>query len=122
MPCSGGTLNTVGMPYSRLTTKWSKPDNTALSISRTAITIGNTLKGLLVSSLHLLFKPADQWSDRQKQMVVILFGECPDRKTAYDCAFPCRLFLPKTQSRMLNACPWHAGKTKSKKREAIHLM
>lgn len=83
MPCSGGALNPVGMPYSRLTTKWSKPDNTVLSISRTAITIGNTLKGLLVSSLHLLFKPADQWSDRQKQMVVMLFGEYPDLKTAY---------------------------------------
>ncbi len=81
---------------------------------------GDTRKELLIRSRYLLFKSADKWTDRQKQRAAILFEEYPDIKTAYGLCHSLRMIFAKTQSRI--ACPWHAGTTKSKKRDSAPLM
>ena len=44
---------------------------------------GDTRKELLIRSRYLLFKSANDWTDRQKQRAAILFEEYPDIKKAY---------------------------------------
>ena len=40
---------------------------------------------LLIRSRYLLFKSADNWTERQKQRAAILFEKYPDIKKAYYC-------------------------------------
>lgn len=56
---------------------------------------GDTRKELLIRSRYLLFKPADKWTDRQKQRASILFEEYPDIKTAYGLCHSLRMIFSK---------------------------
>ena len=56
---------------------------------------GDTRKELLIRSRYLLFKPADKWTDRQKQRAAILFEEYPDIKTAYGLSHSLRMIFSK---------------------------
>ena len=56
---------------------------------------GDTRKELLIRSRYLLFKPADKWTDRQKQRATILFKEYPDIKTVYGLCHSLRMLFAK---------------------------
>lgn len=56
---------------------------------------GDTRKELLMRSRYLLFKPAEKWTDRQKQRAAILFEEYPDIKTAYGLCHSLRMIFSK---------------------------
>ena len=56
---------------------------------------GDTRRELLIRSRYLLFKSADNWTDRQKQRVAILFEEYPDIKKAYGLCHSLRMIFSK---------------------------
>jgi transposase len=56
---------------------------------------GDTRKELLIRSRYLLFKSANNWTDRQKERASILFEEYPDIKTAYGLCHSLRLIFSK---------------------------
>lgn len=56
---------------------------------------GDTRKELLIRSRYLLFKSANNWTDRQKQRAAILFEEYPDIKTAYGLCHSLRMIFSK---------------------------
>ena len=56
---------------------------------------GDTRRELLIRSRYLLFKSADNWSDRQKQRAAILFEEYPDIKKAYGLCHSLRMIFSK---------------------------
>lgn len=56
---------------------------------------GDTRKELLIRSRYLLFKPANKWTERQKQRAAILFNEYPDIKTAYGLCHSLRMIFSK---------------------------
>lgn len=56
---------------------------------------GDTRKELLIRSRYLLFKSANDWTDRQKQRAAILFEEYPDIKKAYGLCHSLRLIFSK---------------------------
>lgn len=56
---------------------------------------GDTRKELLARSRYLLFKSADNWSERQKQRAAILFSEYPDIKKAYGLCHSLRMIFAK---------------------------
>lgn len=56
---------------------------------------GDTRKELLIRSRYLLFKSADNWTDRQKQRAAILFEEYPDIKNAYGLCHSLRMIFLK---------------------------
>ena len=60
---------------------------------------GDTKKQLLVRSRYLLFKPANKWTEKQKQRAKILFEMYPDIKTAYGLTHSLRLIFSKTKQK-----------------------
>jgi transposase len=56
---------------------------------------GDTRKELLIRSRYLLFKSANNWTDRQKERASILFKEYPDIKTAYSLCHSLRMIFSK---------------------------
>lgn len=56
---------------------------------------GDTRKELLARSRYLLFKSADNWSERQVQRADILFSEYPDIKKAYGLCHSLRIIFAK---------------------------
>lgn len=56
---------------------------------------GDTRKELLVRSRYLLFKSADNWTDRQKQRAEILFEQYPDIQKAYGLCHSLRIIFSK---------------------------
>ena len=56
---------------------------------------GDTRKELLIRSRYLLFKSANDWTDRQKQRAAILFKEYPDIKKAYELCHSLRMIFSK---------------------------
>ena len=56
---------------------------------------GDTRKELLIRSRYLLFKSADNWTDRQKQRAEILFEEYPDIKKAHGLCHSLRMIFSK---------------------------
>jgi transposase len=56
---------------------------------------GDTRKELLIRSRYLLFKSANNWTDRQKERASILFEEYPDIKTAYGLCHSLRMIFSK---------------------------
>ena len=56
---------------------------------------GDTRRELLIRSRYLLFKSADNWTDRQKQRAAILFEEYPDIKKAYGLCHSLRMIFSK---------------------------
>lgn len=56
---------------------------------------GDTRKELLARSRYLLFKPANKWTDSQKQRAEILFSEYPDLQTAYRLCHSLRMIFSK---------------------------
>lgn len=56
---------------------------------------GDTRKELLIRSRYLLFKSADNWTERQKQRAAILFEEYPDIKKAYGLYHSLRMIFSK---------------------------
>ncbi|WP_289743043.1 ISAon1 family transposase [Muribaculum intestinale] len=56
---------------------------------------GDTRKELLIRSRYLLFKSADNWTERQKQRAAILFEEYPDIKKAYGLCHSLRMIFSK---------------------------
>lgn len=81
--------NTVGMPYSRLTMKWRKPDKTARSTSRTAIPMETHARSCLYapdtccSSL-----PTNGQTDKSRGLRFCLKNTQTSRRHT-DCAIPC---------------------------------
>lgn len=56
---------------------------------------GDTRKELLIRSRYLLFKSADNWTDRQKQRALILFEQYPDIQKAYGLCHSLRMIFSK---------------------------
>ena len=56
---------------------------------------GDTRKELLIRSRYLLFKSANNWTERQKQRAGILFEEYPDIKMAYGLCHSLRMIFTK---------------------------
>jgi len=56
---------------------------------------GDTRKELLIRSRYLLFKSADNWTERQKQRAAILFEKYPDIKKAYGLCHSLRMIFSK---------------------------
>jgi transposase len=56
---------------------------------------GDTRKELLIRSRYLLFKSANNWTDRQKMRALILFEEYPDIKIAYGLCHSLRMIFSK---------------------------
>ena len=56
---------------------------------------GDTRKELLIRSRYLLFKSADNWTDRQKQRAQILFEQYPDIQKAYGLCHSLRMIFSK---------------------------
>lgn len=56
---------------------------------------GDTRKELLIRSRYLLFKSADNWTDRQKQRAHILFEQYPDLQKAYGLCHSLRMIFSK---------------------------
>ena len=56
---------------------------------------GDTRKELLIRSRYLLFKSANDWTDRQKQRAAILFEKYPDIKKAYGLCHSLRMIFSK---------------------------
>ncbi len=56
---------------------------------------GDTRPELLIRSRYLLFKPADRWTERQKERAKILFEEYPDIKLAYELSHSPRMIFSK---------------------------
>ena len=71
---------------------------------------GDTRKELLIRSRYLLFKSANEWTDRQKQRAKILFGEYPDIKQAYSLCHSLRMIFSKNtikDSARLSMAQWY---------------
>lgn len=60
---------------------------------------GDTRKELLIRSRCLLFKPADKWTERQKQRAAILFDEYPDIQKAYGLCHSLRMIFSKNTTK-----------------------
>lgn len=56
---------------------------------------GDTRKELLIRSRYLLFKSANNWTERQKQRAAILFEEYPDIRMAYGLCHSLRMIFTK---------------------------
>ena len=56
---------------------------------------GDTGKERLIRSRYLLFKSADNWTERQKQRAAILFEKYPDIKKAYGLCHSLRMIFSK---------------------------
>lgn len=56
---------------------------------------GDTVRELLIRSRYLLFKSADNWTERQKQRAQILFEEYTDIKKAYGLSHSLRMIFSK---------------------------
>jgi len=56
---------------------------------------GDTRKELLMRSRYLLFKSANNWTQRQAVRAAILFHEYPDIKTAYGLCHSLRMIFSK---------------------------
>ena len=56
---------------------------------------GDTQKELLARSRYLLYMPANNWTERQKQRAAILFNEYPDIKTAYGLCHSLRMIFSR---------------------------
>ena len=56
---------------------------------------GDTRPELLIRSRYLLFKSADNWTERQKERAGILFDEYPDIKVAYGLSHSLRMIFSK---------------------------
>ena len=88
MPYRSCASNTVGMPYSRLTMKWRKPDKTARSTSRTAIPMETHARSCLYapdtccSSL-----PTNGQTDKSRGLRFCLKNTQTSRRHT-DCAIP----------------------------------
>lgn len=54
---------------------------------------GDTAKELLIRSRYLLFKPASEWTERQKRRAAILFEAYPDIKAAYGLSHSLRMIF-----------------------------
>ncbi len=71
---------------------------------------GDTRKELLIRSRYLLFKSADNWTERQKQRAAILFEEYPDIKKAYGLCHSLRMIFSKNtikDSARLSMARWY---------------
>ena len=71
---------------------------------------GDTRRELLIRSRYLLFKSADNWTDRQKQRAAILFEEYPDIKKAYGLCHSLRMIFSKNtikDSARLSMARWY---------------
>lgn len=71
---------------------------------------GDTGKELLIRSHYLLFKSADNWTERQKQRAAILFEKYPDIKKAYGLCHSLRMIFPKNtikDSARLSMARWY---------------
>lgn len=64
-------------------------------------TNGDSPKQLLARSRYLLFKSESKWSENQKQRALILFGEYPDIKQAYDLSQRLSWIYEQTQEKIL---------------------
>lgn len=60
---------------------------------------GDTKKQLLARSRYLLFKSADNWTDRQKERAKILFAQYPDIHQAYSLTHSMRMIFTHTQEK-----------------------
>ena len=56
---------------------------------------GDTPKQLLARSRYLLFKPADKWTESQRQRAEVLFEIYPDLKEAYSLTHSLRMIFSK---------------------------
>jgi transposase len=71
---------------------------------------GDTRKELLIRSRYLLFKSANNWTDRQKERASILFDEYPDIKTAYGLCQSLRMIFSKNtvkEAARLSMAKWY---------------
>lgn len=71
---------------------------------------GDTRRELLIRSRYLLFKSADNWTDRQKQRAAILFEQYPDIKKAYGLCHSLRMIFSKNtikDSARLSMARWY---------------
>lgn len=71
---------------------------------------GDTGKELLIRSRYLLFKSADNWTERQKQRAAILFEKYPDIKKAYGLCHSLRMIFSKNtikDSARLSMARWY---------------
>ena len=64
---------------------------TRIAIDESSLSNGE----LLIRSRYLLFKSANDWTDRQKQRAAILFEEYPDIKKAYGLCHSLRMIFSK---------------------------
>ena len=60
---------------------------------------GDSHKQLLARSRYLLFKPADKWTDSQKQRAELLFEACPDLKEAYSLTHSLRMIFSRNTAK-----------------------
>lgn len=71
---------------------------------------GDTGKELLIRSHYLLFKSADNWTERQKQRAAILFEKYPDIKKAYGLCHSLSMIFSKNtikDSARLSMARWY---------------
>jgi transposase len=62
---------------------------------------GDTKKQLLARSRYLLFKSADNWTDRQKERAKILFAQYPDIQEAYSLTHSMRMIFTHTKEKVV---------------------
>jgi len=60
---------------------------------------GDTRRQLLARSRYLLFKAANNWTEKQKERAKILFANYPDIKQAYDLTHSLRMIYSHTQAK-----------------------
>lgn len=71
---------------------------------------GDTRKELLIRSRYLLFKSADNWTERQRQRASILFVEYPDIQKAYGLCHSLMMIFSKNtvkDSTRLSMARWY---------------
>ncbi|MDD7657561.1 MAG: transposase [Prevotellaceae bacterium] len=60
---------------------------------------GDSHKQLLARSRYLLFKPADKWTDSQKQRAELLFEACPDLEEPYSLTHSLRMIFSRNTAK-----------------------
>ena len=63
---------------------------------------GDSHKQLLARSRYLLFKPADKWTDSQKQRAELLFEACPDLEEPYSLTHSLRMIFSRNTGTVAN--------------------
>jgi transposase len=72
---------------------------------------GDTLKQLLASSRHLLYKHQNNWSKTQQQRADLLFDKYPDIKKAYELTQQLKSVFASSKTKWWPLHAWQDGTT-----------